>query len=72
MTGNVVDHGSEGYEFDGFLNVPITSFAAIRLVAFDEHDAGFIDNVPGTRLRSARRRDPKGQRVVRQEQLQPR
>ena len=49
MTGNVVDHGSEGYEFDGFLNVPITSFAAIRLVAFDEHDAGFIDNVPGTR-----------------------
>ncbi len=49
MTGNVVDHGSEGYEFDGFLNVPITSFAAIRLVAFDEHDAGFIDNVLGTR-----------------------
>jgi iron complex outermembrane receptor protein len=49
MTGNVVDHGSEGYTFEGFLNVPITSFAAIRLVAFDEHDAGFIDNVLGTR-----------------------
>ena len=46
---SVVDHGSEGYVFEGFLNVPITSNAAIRIVAFDEHDAGFIDNVPGTR-----------------------
>jgi iron complex outermembrane receptor protein len=49
ITGNLVDHGSEGYVFEGFLNVPITSNAAIRIVAFDEHDAGFIDNVLGTR-----------------------
>ena len=30
----------------GFVNVPLASNAAIRIVAFDEHDAGFIDNVP--------------------------
>ena len=49
LTGNVVDHGDEGYVVEGFVNVPLTSFAAIRIVAFDEHDAGFIDNVPGSR-----------------------
>ncbi|HLZ83962.1 MAG TPA: TonB-dependent receptor [Caulobacteraceae bacterium] len=49
LTGNVVDHGSEGYVVEGFINVPITQNAAIRIVAFDERDAGFIDNVPGTR-----------------------
>ncbi len=50
VQGNVVDHGSEGYVLDGFVNIPITSFAAIRLVAFDEHDAGYIDNVFGRRF----------------------
>ncbi len=50
VQGNVVDHGSEGYVLDGFVNIPITSFAAIRLVAFDEHDAGYIDNVLGQRF----------------------
>ena len=49
VQGNVVDHGSEGYVVEGFVNVPLTSNAAIRIVAFDEHDAGYIDNVPGTR-----------------------
>nr|MDQ2859936.1 TonB-dependent receptor [Pseudomonadota bacterium] len=49
VQGNIVDHGSEGYVLDGFVNIPITSFAAIRLVAFDEHDAGYIDNVFGQR-----------------------
>ncbi|MEP6967645.1 MAG: TonB-dependent receptor, partial [Pseudomonadota bacterium] len=50
VQGNVVDHGSEGYVLEGFVNIPITSFAAIRLVAFDEHDAGWIDNVFGQRF----------------------
>jgi outer membrane receptor protein involved in Fe transport len=49
VQGNVVDHGSEGYVVEGFVNVPLSSNAAIRIVAFDEHDAGYIDNVPGTR-----------------------
>jgi outer membrane receptor protein involved in Fe transport len=49
VQGNVVDHGSEGYVVEGFVNIPITSDIAVRLVGFDEHDAGYIDNVPGTR-----------------------
>jgi outer membrane receptor protein involved in Fe transport len=30
---------------EGFINVPINDKAAIRLVAFDEHDGGYVDNV---------------------------
>lgn len=46
---NSVDHGGIGYQGEGFVNYPITDNAAIRIVAYDEHDAGFIDNVPATR-----------------------
>jgi iron complex outermembrane recepter protein len=49
VSGNTVAHGSQGYSVDGFVNIPLSSRAAIRLVAFDERDAGFVDNVPGTR-----------------------
>jgi outer membrane receptor protein involved in Fe transport len=47
--GNWVDHGSEGYVVEGFINVPVTDHIAFRLVAFDEHDSGYIDNVLGQR-----------------------
>ena len=50
VQGNWVDHGSEGYILDGFVNVPIGANAALRVTAFDEHDAGWIDNVYGTRF----------------------
>ncbi len=50
LEGNTVAHGDQGYVLDGFVNLPVTSKVAIRLVGFDERDAGFIDNVPGTRL----------------------
>ncbi len=46
---NAVDHGGIGYVAEGFVNEPISDNAAIRIVAWDEHDAGFIDNVHGTR-----------------------
>ncbi len=49
VQANQVDHGGTGYTLEGFVNVPVASNAAIRLVAFDEHDAGYIDNVYGTR-----------------------
>ena len=49
LQGNTVAHGSQGYVAEGFVNIPLASHAAIRLVAFDERDAGFIDNVAGTR-----------------------
>ena len=49
VQGSTVAHGSQGYEVDGFVNIPLSSNAAIRIVAFDEHDAGYIDNVPSQR-----------------------
>jgi len=49
IQGNEVDHGGAGYVAEGFLNLPINSHAAIRLVGFDEHDSGYIDNVLSTR-----------------------
>ena len=48
VQGDKVQHGSFGYEVEGFVNIPLTDFAAIRLVGWDEHDAGYIDNVAGT------------------------
>ncbi len=49
VQGNTVDHGGLGYVVEGFVNIPVTSNVAIRLVGFDERDAGYIDNVAGTR-----------------------
>jgi outer membrane receptor protein involved in Fe transport len=46
---NSVSKGSQGGKAQAFVNVPLTDTAAIRLVGFYQHDAGFIDNVPGTR-----------------------
>ena len=49
LQGNTVDHGGQGGVVEGFVNVPLASNVAIRLVGFAERDAGFIDNVFGTR-----------------------
>jgi iron complex outermembrane receptor protein len=46
---NPVDHGGTGYMGEGFVNVPVGDHAAVRLVGWYENDAGYIDNVPGTR-----------------------
>jgi iron complex outermembrane receptor protein len=44
-----VKDGDPGYLGQGFVNIPLSERAAIRLVAWARHDGGFIDNVPGTR-----------------------
>jgi iron complex outermembrane recepter protein len=49
VQGNTVDHGGLGYSGEGYVNIPLAENAAIRIVAWDEHDAGYIDNLPGTR-----------------------
>jgi outer membrane receptor protein involved in Fe transport len=49
LDANSVDHGGIGYSGHGMINIPIADNAAIRIVAWDEHDAGYIDNVFGTR-----------------------
>ena len=46
---NTVDHGSVGGKLEGMINLPIGRVAAFRAVAFYERDAGFIDNIFGSR-----------------------
>ena len=47
VEGNSVTHGGDGYKFEGFINIPLADSAAIRLVGWDEKDAGYINNVAG-------------------------
>jgi iron complex outermembrane recepter protein len=47
VEGNVVAGGFGG-KAEGFVNVPLGSNVAARVVAFYQRDAGYIDNVPGT------------------------
>jgi iron complex outermembrane receptor protein len=49
VQGNTVAHGSQGYTAEGYVNVPLSDNTAIRIVAWSEHDAGYIDNVAATR-----------------------
>jgi iron complex outermembrane recepter protein len=48
VNGNHVQHGGDGWEAEGFVNIPLAEFAAVRLVGWDEHDAGYINNIAGT------------------------
>jgi len=49
LDGNGVDHGSLGGKIEGMYNLPLGDKMALRVVGWDEHDAGFINNVPGSR-----------------------
>jgi iron complex outermembrane receptor protein len=46
---NSVDHGGTGGKLEGMINLPISTRIAFRGVAFYQRDAGYIDNVHGTR-----------------------
>jgi outer membrane receptor protein involved in Fe transport len=46
---NSVHHGGIGGSLEGFVNAPLSDTAAVRLVGWYQHDAGYIDNVAGTR-----------------------
>jgi outer membrane receptor protein involved in Fe transport len=47
---NNVAHGGEGYVGEGFVNMPLSANAALRVVGWYDRDAGYIDNIPGTRV----------------------
>ena len=49
IEGNTVT-GKGGGVIEGYVNQPITDKIALRVVAFGEHDAGYIDNVQSTRV----------------------
>jgi len=46
---NTVDHGGIGGKAEGMINLPIAKNIAFRAVGFYERDAGYIDNVFGSR-----------------------
>ncbi|MFZ1619944.1 TonB-dependent receptor plug domain-containing protein, partial [Dokdonella sp.] len=46
---NSTSHGGIGNVQEGFVNFPLGEQAAIRLVGWREKEAGYIDNVSGTR-----------------------
>ncbi len=46
---NKVSHGGMGGSLEGMINLPVTNSIAFRASAFYERDAGYIDNVFGSR-----------------------
>jgi iron complex outermembrane recepter protein len=46
---NTVSKGGVGGRLEGVINLPIGDSAALRVVGFYRRDAGYIDNIPGTR-----------------------
>jgi iron complex outermembrane receptor protein len=47
---NYVDMEEPGYVAEGMVNLPLGDTAAIRLVGWAKHEAGWIDNIHATRL----------------------
>jgi len=48
LEANSVAHGDFGYTAEGFINAPLSSNVALRVVAWYRHDAGYIDNIAGS------------------------
>jgi iron complex outermembrane recepter protein len=46
---NTVSKGSVGGKIEGYVNAPLGSNAAVRVVGWYQHNAGYIDNIAGTR-----------------------
>jgi iron complex outermembrane recepter protein len=46
---NTVNKGGVGGRLEGVINLPMGDNAAIRVVGFYQRDAGYIDNIAGTR-----------------------
>ncbi len=49
LEANTVTDGGTGYIGEGYVNVPISDNAAVRLVGWSRSDAGWVDNVLGSR-----------------------
>lgn len=49
VSGNKVGKGTGGGSIEGFVNIPLSDRAALRVMGFYQHDGGYIDSIPGTR-----------------------
>uniref|UniRef100_UPI0025CC2BEE TonB-dependent receptor n=1 Tax=uncultured Caulobacter sp. TaxID=158749 RepID=UPI0025CC2BEE len=58
VAANKVDGGGVGHTVEGFINVPLSDKIAVRAVGWDVRDAGYIDNVAGTRTYDRGDADP--------------
>ena len=47
VDGSVPKSGDPGYLLEGFVNIPISDRAAVRLVGYVKEEGGFIDNIFG-------------------------
>ena len=47
LEGNTV-RGQGGYVAEGFVNIPLSNIAAVRLVGWAQRTGGYIDNIPAT------------------------
>jgi iron complex outermembrane recepter protein len=48
VQGTKYGKGDGGGSFEGYVNVPLSDRAAVRLVGYYTHDGGYISNVPGS------------------------
>ena len=66
VKGDKYSGGNGGGQFEGYVNVPITDQAAIRLVGYYEHQGGYISNMPASRTytRQTSPLDPQGNPTV--------
>ncbi|GAA5011269.1 TonB-dependent receptor [Pseudoluteimonas lycopersici] len=46
---SATEGGGIGHVVQGFVNAPLSPAAAIRLVGWEKYDAGYVDNIHGTR-----------------------
>ena len=46
----ITNGGGAGWKAEGFVNIPLSPIAAVRIVGWDEHDPGYISNVAGTNV----------------------
>ncbi|MCC8362172.1 TonB-dependent receptor [Lysobacter sp. A6] len=46
---SITEGGGLGHVLEGMVNVPIRDDVAVRVVGWNRHDAGYVDNVWGTR-----------------------
>ena len=49
LTANTVAHGKAGGIAESYLNIPLSSRAALRVVGFYQYDGGYIDNIRAPR-----------------------
>src|SRR5271165_841727 len=50
VSGQFIYNGGQGSTVEGYVNIPINPQLAVRLVGWDEHDPGYINNVAGTNV----------------------